>query len=61
MSNGQPEIPPGNPVEVPPEQVPPDIPPGGPSEAPEPLPEIPPKPPVEIPPSPSDASPSCTR
>ena len=61
MSNGQPEIPPGNPVEVPPEQVPPDIPPGGPLEAPEPLPEIPPKPPVEIPPSPSDASPSCTR
>jgi hypothetical protein len=61
MSNGEPEIPPGNPVEVPPEQAPPDIPPAGPLEAPEPLPEIPPKPPVEIPSSPSDASPNCTR
>ena len=33
-NNGQPEIPPDNPVEIPPEPIQPDIPPGGPIEEP---------------------------
>jgi len=54
MSNDKPEIPPGNPIEVPPVQVPPNIPPDSPDEIPPPPQELPPKSPVEVPPSPSD-------
>lgn len=46
------EIPPGSPVEIPPEKAPVDIPPGGPMEEPQPPSEIPPEPPVEVPQSP---------
>lgn len=49
MTNGEPEIPPYRPVEVPPEDFPVDIPPGGPIEEPAPLPEVSPQPPVELP------------
>lgn len=54
MSNGEPEIPPDTPIEIPPEKAPPDIPPGGPLEEPEPLPELPPKTPTEVPPAPKE-------
>jgi hypothetical protein len=54
-TNGEPEIPPGNPVEVPPEQAPADIPPGGPIESPVPQPENPPVTPVEVP-TPTDTA-----
>lgn len=57
MSNGEPNIPPGNPIEVPPVQFPPDILPGGPIEQPEPLPESPQTPPMEVPPAPPETSP----
>lgn len=52
MSNGEPEIPPGNPTEVPPQKAPPDIPPGNPLETPELPPETTPSPPIEVPPPP---------
>jgi hypothetical protein len=61
MNNGEPEIPPQNPVEVPPEQTPPEIPPGGPLEEPQPLPEAPPKTPTEVPPAPTDTSDNSNR
>jgi len=54
QGNGQPEIPPSGPTEVPPRELPPDIPPGGPVEAPQPPGELPPEAPVEVPP-PADA------
>ncbi len=54
MNNGEPEIRPGNPTEVPPEKIPPDILPGEPIEVPEPSREIPPEPPLEVPPSPPE-------
>jgi hypothetical protein len=57
MNNGDPEIPPDNPAEVPPEKIPPDIPPGNPLEEPEPPQETPPKPPLEVPPSPTEFEP----
>jgi len=56
MSNGQPEIPPDSPIEVPPERPQPDIPPGGPVEEPAPLPELPPETPTEVPPAPEEVS-----
>ncbi|MGI9202763.1 MAG: hypothetical protein ACR2Q3_02065 [Woeseiaceae bacterium] len=49
LTHGEPEIPPGNPVEVPPEKAPVDIPPGGPIETPVPQPENPPATPIEVP------------
>lgn len=52
MNHREPDIPPGSPVEVPPEHRPVDIPPGGPIESPEPQPENSPEPPVELPPTP---------
>ena len=55
MNNGVPDIPPGNPIEAPPEPQSPDIPPGGPVELPEPSPELPSGPPVEVPQTPDDA------
>ena len=54
MNHGEPDIPPGSPVEVPPEHNPVDIPPGGPVEAPPQQPEISPEPPVELPPAPTE-------
>ncbi|MGI9261427.1 MAG: hypothetical protein ACR2QR_05290 [Woeseiaceae bacterium] len=54
-THGEPEIPPGNPVEVPPEQTPIDIPPGGPIESQVPQPENPPATPVEVP-TPTDTA-----
>ena len=51
---GDPEIPPDNPVEIPPEPLPPDIPPGGPLEEPAPPEVTPPERPVEIPPNPAE-------
>ena len=56
MSNGVPEVPPGNPIETPPEEPRPDIPPGGPVELPEPRPELPPGPPIEVPPTPEEGA-----
>lgn len=50
MTNGDPDIPPGNPSEIPPEQALPDIPPGGTVEEPNVVPELPPAPPIEVPP-----------
>lgn len=52
LSNGEPEIPPDSPTEIPP--APPDIPPGGPVEVPPPPSEIPPAPPHEVPPPPQE-------
>jgi len=47
---GDPEIPPGNPAEVPQPDLPPGIPPGGPPETtPAPPAEVPPGQPVEVP------------
>jgi hypothetical protein len=56
VSNGQPDIPPGNPAEVPPQELPPDIPPGGPIEEPPPPSEVPPGSPVEVPQPPTGDS-----
>ncbi len=56
MSNGAPEIPPDNPTEVPPVQVPHAIPPDRPAETPSPPQETPQEPPIEVPPSPSERS-----
>jgi len=61
MSNGAPDIPPDNPIEMPPEQAPVDIPPGGPVEQPEPAPELPPERPIEFPPEPANTAPRCSR
>lgn len=55
VNNGEPEIPPDNPVELPPDQAPVDIPPGGPIEEPSPPSEVPPEPPIELPPTTSEA------
>ncbi len=49
-----PEIPPGGPVEIPPQENPPDVPPAGPIEEPEPPVTVPPEPPLEIPPAPKE-------
>lgn len=59
VDNGEPEIPPGHPIELPPEQEPPDIPPGGPLEEPAPSPETPSEAPIEIPPGPNEAGYCC--
>jgi hypothetical protein len=56
MNNGEPQIPPGNPTEVPPQDLPPDIPPDNPTEVPPqtaPL-DIPPEQPIEVPESPPE-------
>ena len=50
MTSETPEIPPGGPVEMPPEERPPDVPPTGPVEEPEPPVIVPPEPPLEVPP-----------
>ena len=51
INNGDPEIPPGSPPEVPQPEQTPDIPPGGPPEiTPESPVEVPPSQPVEVPP-----------
>jgi len=57
MNNGDPEIPPDNPTEVPPEKAPPDIPPGNPLEEPGQPQETPPGPPPEVPPFPTEFEP----
>ncbi len=49
MNNGEPEIPQGNPTEVPAEENLPDILPNGPIEVPEPARETPPETPSEVP------------
>jgi hypothetical protein len=54
IDNGVPEIPPDNPAEIPPAELPPDIPPGNPLEQPQPPTEVPPEPPVEVPPAPKE-------
>ena len=56
MTNGVPEVPPGNPIEVPPEPQSPDIPPGGPVELPDSPPDMPSGPPVEVPQTPDESS-----
>jgi len=56
MNNGEPEFPPGNPIELPPEQPRPDIPPGGPVELPHTVPEPPLTPPIEVPPGPEEGA-----
>ena len=53
-SNGGPEIPPGSPNEIPPEEVPLGIPPGSPVEEPGSPQEVPAEPPLEVPPPPTN-------
>ena len=48
--NGEPDIAPGNPTEIPPEEIPVGIPPTSPVENPAPPGEVPPEPPLEVPP-----------
>jgi hypothetical protein len=56
MNNGEPEIPPDNPTEVPPQKAPPDVSPDNPTEMPpqEMPPDIPAGPPVEVPEPPTN-------